>query len=90
MSPFFTARPVLQPFRKLLKAPAVGRKIYWDENLGKLFQELKKTILEEVMNGIQAFSMKRPTCLATDWSKEGMGYMLFQKWCKCDKIDPRC
>ena len=34
--------------------------------------------------------MKRPTCIATDWSKEGMGYMLLQKKCKCVAIDPRC
>ena len=34
--------------------------------------------------------MLRPTLLATDWSKEGMGYMLLQKRCRCEKIDPRC
>ncbi|MCP3680923.1 MAG: hypothetical protein GY782_11975, partial [Gammaproteobacteria bacterium] len=90
VSPFFAARPALQPFRELLKSPGTTKKIYWDENLGKLFAESKRTIVEEVMNGIQTFSMSRPTLLATDWSKEGMGYMLLQKRCRCEKIDPRC
>ena len=90
MAPFFAARPTLQPFRELLKAPATGKKIYWDENLEKLFKESKKTIKEEILNGIATFSLKRPTCLATYWSKEGMGFFLLQKKCTCTKMDPRC
>jgi hypothetical protein len=90
VAPFFAARPTLQPFRELLKAPATGKKIYWDEDLEKLFKESKKTIKEEILNGIATFSLKRPTCLATDWSKEGMGFFLLQKKCTCTKMDPRC
>ena len=89
VAPFFAARLTLQPFRELLKAPATGKKIYWDDNLEKLFQELKKTIKEEILNGIATFSLKRPTCLATDWSKEGMQFFLLQKKCTCTKLDPR-
>ena len=90
VSPFFAARPKLRPFRELLKAPAVGRKVYWDDNLEALFQESKRIIKEEVMEGIATFSMDRVTCLATDWSKEGMGYLLLQKKCGCEKVDSRC
>ena len=35
--------------------------------------------------------MKKPTCLATDWSKEGLGFSLMQKHCKCSgPPDPNC
>ena len=90
VEPFFAARPTLQPFRELLKAPATGRRIYWDENLEKLFQVSMKTIKEEISEEIATFSLKRPTCLATDWSKEGMGFFLLQKRFACTKLDPRC
>ena len=30
------------------------------------------------------------TCVRTDWSKEGMGYYLSQKSCKCKSLGPDC
>ena len=36
-----------------------------------------------VKEGINTFDFKRPTCLATEWSKEGMGFTLFQNYCHC-------
>lgn len=32
----------------------------------------------------------RPTCLATDWSKDGIGHWLLQKHCHCDSCEPFC
>ena len=29
------------------------------------------------------FRKNRVTCLAPDWSKEGMGFLLLQKYCMC-------
>ena len=90
VSPFFAARPVMQPFRELLKTPASGKKIYWDSNLAKVFEESKKVIIENIAEGIQTFSRERVTCLATDWSKDGIGYLLLQKRCECSEVRPTC
>ena len=42
------------------------------------------------MTEIQIFDPSKPTCLATDWSKTGIGFWLLQKHCKCHKIEPFC
>ena len=36
------------------------------------------------------FDKKKPTCLATDWSKSGIGYCLLQKHCRCRNVKPFC
>ena len=36
------------------------------------------------------FDPSRPTCLATDWSKMGIGYWLCQKQCRCQGELPGC
>ena len=38
------------------------------------------------------FEVDRYTCLATDWSKTGLGFFLLQKHCQCSSIDkaPHC
>ena len=35
VAPFFASRPVMQPFRELLKPAGKGKQIYWDDNLSK-------------------------------------------------------
>ena len=34
----FDSRPIMQPFRELLKPSGNGKQIYWDDNLTKLFE----------------------------------------------------
>ena len=34
--------------------------------------------------------MMRQTILSTDWSKDGVGYIMSQKTCKCEKINLKC
>ena len=41
-------------------------------------------------NGVKYFDVKRQTCLAMDWSRQGIGFFLLQKWCECTQIHPRC
>ena len=78
----------MQPFRELLKK---GNAWYWDDVLENLFVEAKESILNDVEKGIRNFEVNRPTCLWTDWSKSGMGFVLMQKHCKCDMQDsPTC
>ena len=44
----------------------------------------------KVTEGIKHFEPNRPTCLATDWSKSGLGFFLLQKHCHCKITGPRC
>ena len=39
---------------------------------------------------MKIFDKSRPTCLATDWSKQGTGFWLLQKHCKCEGAKPFC
>ena len=32
----------------------------------------------------------KPTCLAADWSKNSIGFWLFQKHCQCSSTEPFC
>ena len=46
--------------------------------------------MEAVKEGVRHFEIDKPTCLACDWSKAGIGFFLIQKWCSCDGTHPRC
>jgi len=71
----------MQLFRSLVKH---NLKFYWDETLHKLFNDSKKLIITAVQDGIRSFNYHRTTCLQTNWSKDGIGYLLLQKYCSCD------
>ena len=49
-------------------------------------------IVSEIEEGVRIFDKSKPTCLATDWSKTGLGYWLFQKHCQkhCQCPEPLC
>ena len=79
--------PIMLPFRKLLSP---SQKFDWTEELNQAFEESKKTIINEIAKGVQIFDKDLPTCLATDWSKTGLGFWLFQKTCKCRGVKPFC
>ena len=67
-----------------------GEGFHWNDNLEKAFVESKQIILREVEHGVKIFEKNRPTCLATDWSKEGIGFWLLQKHCTCSMGLPGC
>ena len=75
------------PFRHLLKP---GEAFKWTEELEKAFINSKIQIIEAVKNGIKTFDLSRKTCVSTDWSKEGVGFVLLQKKCQCTEIDLSC
>ena len=78
---------MMQPFRDLLKPG----QWYWDENLDRAFEDSKQAILNMIKDGVRSFEPNRPTCLATDWSKQGIGFTLLQKHCNCPMTDaPNC
>ena len=36
-----------------------------------------------VENGVRSLYVDRPTCLATDWSRNGLGFLMLQHYCSC-------
>ena len=84
----FSQASVMAPFRELLEK---SRPFYWDHSLEAIFQESKQEIIRSIEDGVTTFEVGRPTCLATDWSKTGIGFTLSQKHCNCLEINnPFC
>ena len=84
----FAQAPVMAPFRELLER---SKPFYWDDSLEIVFQESKSEIVRSIKDGVATFEVNRPTCLATDWSKTGIGFTLSQKHCSCLEINnPLC
>ena len=84
----FSQSHIMAPFRDLLKR---GQKFYWDDELETLFQKSKDEIIQQAKDGVLAYDLHKPTCLATDWSKIGIGFTLTQKHCKCPgPANPSC
>ena len=84
----FSMAEEMLPYRDLLKA---GVKWYWDETLDTLFAKSKEVIVQLVEKGVRSFEIGRPTCLASDWSKDGVGFVLLQKFCHCSMdLAPNC
>ena len=46
--------------------------------------------MELIKEGVLAIDMDLVTCVSPDYSKEGMGWILQQKTCKCPDINPTC
>lgn len=59
------------PFRDLLKKDS---KFLWTLSLQAPLDESKKQIVNQIKKGVAIFDKTLTTCLATDWSKEGIGY----------------
>jgi len=62
----------------------------WTEELNELFEESKRVIADQIEKGVTIFDPAKTTCLATDWSKTGIGFWLLQKHCSCTDIKPFC
>ena len=83
----FSKTKIMEPFRELLKS---GSKFEWSTDLDHAFQASKSTIVKEIIEGVKIFDKSRTTCLATDWSKTGIGFWLLQKHCRCTGTKPFC
>ncbi len=74
----------LAPLRGLLKHNEGEKpKFFWNDMLQQAFDKSKKHVVESVTEGIQSFDQTRLTCLQSDWSKDGIGFILLQKYCTC-------
>ena len=76
----FSLGPIMQPFRDLIKSKSP---FVWDETLQAAMDHSKQVIVDLVREGVSTFDVNRITCLAPDWSKDGMGFLLLQKYCSC-------
>ena len=83
----FSMADKMTPFRKLLKP---NTRFQWNEELDIAFAKSKSTISYEINKGVQIFDKEKPTCLSTDWSKDGIGFWLSQKHCQCRSDKPFC
>ena len=83
----FASADIMQPFRTLLSSKTT---FTWTEELNKLFETSKRVIIKGISHGVEIFDKTRTTCLATDWSKSGIGFWLLQKHCKCETSKPFC
>ena len=83
----FSMTAAMAPFRELLKPT---QKFEWTASHDAAFRESKRVIAQEIQHGVEIFDKNKPTCLATDWSKDGVGYWLFQKHCSCPSEDIFC
>lgn len=83
----FSMAERMQPFRRLLKS---GERFVWSPELDDIFRESKDAIVAEIERGVRIFDKTKPTCIATDWSKEGIGFWLLQKHCGCMPVRPFC
>ena len=90
LAPFLATAPVMAPFRDLLKKNAT-KKVYWDDQLDAKFKQSKEIICKMAEDGLAYFDCARPTMAITDWSKEGIGFIILQQYCFCNSSDtPFC
>ena len=83
----FSMTAKMLPFRQLLKP---STPFVWTPALQSAFDESKAVITSEIEDGVRIFDPSKPTCLATDWSKNGIGFWLLQKHCGCEGMTPFC
>ena len=78
---------LMLPFKHLLSPKTQFR---WTDELETTFIETKRLIVAAIREGVEIFDPQRPTCLRTDWSKQGIGFYLGQKHCECPIVIPGC
>lgn len=82
LAPFLATAPIMSAFRELLKRPA-GRHVYWDSQLQEKFRQAQDTICQLAKDGLAYYDKSRPTAAITDWSREGIGFVIMQQYCSC-------
>ena len=68
-------------FRNLVK-PTVKTWL-WTPSQKEEFQKAKEKIVSRVKNGMETYDVKKMTCVSTNWSKLGIGFLITQKLCDC-------
>ena len=69
----FAKSDLMSPFKPLLKKDST---FAWSQQLQDAFDRAKSEIVAIVKNGVKSFQMGKWTCLVTDWSRVGIGFVL--------------
>lgn len=88
LAPFLISTPIMSPFRELLKGKV--KHVYWDESLKKNFVEAKEHICALITSGLTFYEKSRETAVVTDWSRDGIGFIVLQQHCSCQTDTPYC
>ena len=64
--------------------------IFAKTELQTAFETARDEIAAVVEKGVKPFQLGEQLCLVTDWSQTGMGYVLSQRHCTCQKLAPGC
>ena len=72
----FAKFTLMDPFRPLLKKKS---EFSWSQELQQAFDTAKKEIVSLIQKGVKSFTLGSWTCLITDWSRTGLGFVLWQK-----------
>ena len=83
----FSMAKQMKPFRHLLKP---STKFVWTDELEHAFEMSRDVIINEIKEGVRLFDPSRQSCLTTDWSEDGIGFFLMQKYCQCKARTPVC
>ena len=84
----YAISPIMQPIQELVKRNFT---FTWNNTLDQLFNNSKDILISKVKERIHSFDTSRETILQNDWSKEGIGYLLLQKYCEWDTTKaPTC
>ena len=62
VAPFVMVKPYLLPFRELLKKE---RKFYWDENLQRIFDDVKNQLIISIKDGLLVLLHHKVFCRPT-------------------------
>ncbi|XP_077969846.1 uncharacterized protein LOC144424396 [Styela clava] len=80
----YAISPIMLPLKK-------GSKFIWDDTLQSIFEKSKAKLITLCEEGIKSFDLHRPSLIQCDWSKDGIGYLLLQKYCTCGTNEaPNC
>ena len=74
----------MEPFRELLKPGNNKKNVYWDAQLTS-YERSKDIICQEASKGLTYFNPVKPLLVMTDWSKQGIAFIIFQQYCTCDQ-----
>ena len=83
----FAGSKVMEPFRHLLSPKS---EFLCDRKMESAFVASKEEIVKLIRNGVFSFDPRLITCLSSDYSKAGMGWILQQKICECAEVTPIC
>ena len=88
VAPFLVITEIMKPFRDLLKGNS--KTVYWDDYLQQCFLAAKEQICRLIAHGLISYDKLRKTVLITDWSRDGIGFLLLQQHCQCISDTPFC